>query len=375
MSTETETTALVVTSPGQTVLQVFSTPQGLDPAIDKIEAEAKALKADISTQEGRDAIRSMAFKLARSKTALDKMGKDLTEDQRKQIDQVNAERKRGWERLEKLQHEIRKPLTDWEDAEKDRVALHESALAYISDLGVFTEVPRSEQVEERVRRFKALAPRNWHEFQMRYDYTVKTVSDTLEKLLAEATKRESEAAELERLRREDAERKQREYEARIAAEAAEKARQEAERIAAENAALERQRVEQERMRIETEKQAALDAAAKAEAERLASESRARLAAEKAEADRIAAESQAKRDADAAVEQERQRVADAKKKLDDETAAREANVAHKKKINNEVLADLLEAINDPANPTMTHDEAKLIVAAIAQCKIRHVRIGY
>ncbi len=66
----------------QNPLQVFSTPNGLDSIIDKIEAEAKSIDRDISTEAGRDNIRSLAFKLAKSKTFLDKMGKELTEEQR-----------------------------------------------------------------------------------------------------------------------------------------------------------------------------------------------------------------------------------------------------------------------------------------------------
>ena len=345
-------------------LVVFSTPQGLDPVIDAIEKEAKSLHADISTEEGRDTIRSLAFKIAKSKTALDKMGKDLTEDQRKLIDAVNAERHRAWDRLEALQHTVRKPLTEWEDAEKNRVAGHEAAIAYIESLAVFhTGWPTVAEVNERAEQFGKIAPRNWQEFQMRYDYAVKTVSDTLEKLLADATKRENEAAELERLRREEAERKQKEHETRIAAEAAEKAKKAAEEKAAADAEAERIRTENERKKIEAEKQAAIDAAAKAESERLA-------AIEKAETDRVAAEEKAKREQEAAVQRERDRADAVKKAEEAETARREADKEHRKKINNEAL-NAINAVLDASKSDM----ARSIVEAIAKGQIPHVKIGY
>jgi len=354
-------------------LVVFSTPHGLDAIIDKIEAEVKNIDRDISTEEGRDNIRSIAFKLAKSKTALDKMGKDLTEEQRKQIEAVNAERKRAWERMETLQHEIRKPLTDWEDAEKKRVADHEAALAHIESLGVFMQdTPiTTADIEERIKQFNALAPRVWQEFEPRYNYTVKTLSDGLAASLAESQKRDAEAAELERLRAEEAARKQKEHEERIAAEAAEKAKKAAEEKAAADAEAERQRTEKERLRIEAEKQAAVDAAAKAESDRLA-------AIAKAESDRIAAEEKAKRDEEAAAQRERDKIAAEKKAEADALAAREADHAHKKKINNEAMGVIHKLIQDWSGSIEKSDgeeAAKQIIIAIAKGEIPHVKIIY
>lgn len=333
-------------------LEVFSTPKGLDAVIDKIEAEVKNIDRDISTEEGRNNIRSIAFKLAKSKTALDKMGKDLTENQRKQIELVNTERKRAWERMEVLQHEIRQPLTDWENAEKDRVALHESALSYINDLGIFEGEPTTAQIFERIKRFTALAPRKWDEFEARYTYTVKTLSDGLAARLEASQKRDAEAAELERLRREEAERKQKEHEARIAAEATKAAEEKATKEA-----------EAERIRTEKAIQDAKDVAEKAERDRMA-------AIAKAESDRKAAEEKAKRDSEAAVIRERERVEAAKKAEDAETAKREADTAHRKKINNEAL-NAINAVLDASKSDM----ARGIVEAIAKGQIPHVKIIY
>ena len=365
-------------------LVVFSTPKGLDAIIDKIEAEVKSVDRDISTEEGRANIRSIAFKLAKSKTALDKIGLDLTEDQRKQIQAVNAERKRAWERMEALQHEIRKPLTDWEDAEKTRVADHEAALAHIESLGVFAEAPTTAQIEERIRQFSVLAPRKWQEFEPRYLYTVKTLSDGLETKLAASQKRDAEAAELERLRAEESARKQKEHEDRIAKEAEEKARTEAEAKAKAEATALAAKVEQERLKIESEKQAAIEAAAKAESDRLAAIAKAesdRIAAEtKAEMERLAAigrekvaKFQAEKDAEAAAQRERDKIAAEKKAEADALAKREADLHHRKKINNEALAAISALTGEDVSEK--ESAARKIVEAIAQGKIPHVKIIY
>lgn len=346
-------------------LVVFSTSKGLDAIIDKIEAEVKNIDRDISTEQGRDNIRSIAFKLAKSKTALDKMGKDLTEEQRKQIEAVNTERKRAWERMEALQHEIRKPLTDWEDAEKNRVAGHEAALVHIESLGVFTDIPTTEQIEARIKQFSAVAPRVWQEFEPRYNYTVKTLSDGFAARLAESQKRDAEVAELEHIRKEEATRKQKEHEERIAKESAEKARLATEEKAREDAKIAADKAKDEQNKVEREKQEADARAKKAEADALAER-------EQAARDRIAAEEKAEKDADAAAQRERDKIAAEKKAEADALAKREADTAHRKKINNETLAAIVAVLNTTISPT---DQAKSVIQAIAKGEIPHVKISY
>ena len=80
----------------------------------------------------------MAYKVARSKTALDEQGKELVGAIKKQSGEIDAERKRVRDELDALKDEVRKPLTDWENAEKERVAAQEAALAEIADAGPYT---------------------------------------------------------------------------------------------------------------------------------------------------------------------------------------------------------------------------------------------
>ena len=74
-SESTDLVALRVLTPA-----VVFVPGGVDKIIGQIEAEVRAVKTDISTKAGREAIGSLAYKVARSKTALDDMGKALAAD-------------------------------------------------------------------------------------------------------------------------------------------------------------------------------------------------------------------------------------------------------------------------------------------------------
>lgn len=86
-----ESTALAI--PERTELvALFTKEGGIDPIIARIEAEVRSHVPDVTTKRGRDAIASLAYKVARSKTTLDEAGKSLTEEQRRQINVVDAAR-------------------------------------------------------------------------------------------------------------------------------------------------------------------------------------------------------------------------------------------------------------------------------------------
>ena len=69
---------------------------------------------------GRDEIKSLAYKIARSKTTLDNIGKEHVAEikaKAKAIDNLRAEMR---DDLDALKHEIRAPLDEWE-AEQERI--------------------------------------------------------------------------------------------------------------------------------------------------------------------------------------------------------------------------------------------------------------
>lgn len=78
---------------------------------------------------------------------------------------------------------------------------------------------------------------------------------------------------------------------------------------------------------------------------------------------------AEREKNVAIELERKRVADEKAKHESEVAAREADVEHRKNINNSILKSMVEASD------ISYEQAKIIVIAISKGTIQHISINY
>ena len=93
---------------------------------------AVGLTAD--TAKGRKALSSVAYRVARTKTALDDAGKQLVADIKAQVATIDAERRRIRETLDALKAEISKPVTEWEAAEAARLAQIESVLSKLRGL-------------------------------------------------------------------------------------------------------------------------------------------------------------------------------------------------------------------------------------------------
>ncbi|HEX3747633.1 MAG TPA: hypothetical protein VHW09_27045 [Bryobacteraceae bacterium] len=391
-------------------VQIF-TANGLDPILDRIEKETRSIAVDISTAKGRDDLASLAYKIAKSKTALDKAGKDLVAGWKDQAKKVDLERARAWERLEALQKEIRQPLTDWENREKDRVAAHEARLAqiaqYVADVAVHWQTAPIEQINRRLREMLE-DKTDWQEFSAKAKLVLEQATDSIAAAVVKRQKDDAEQAELARLRKEEEERKQREHEEKIARAAAEQARflaEEEARKAAENeaarVAAEKAKAEAERQRLQREKDAA-EAKAKREAdEGAAREAKAKREKEEAEAraaqaekDRVAAQAEAKENAriaaekaataqkaaeEAAAKRERDRIAAEKRAEAEAAAKREANEKHRAKINGEVVDGLLRAVivsgEDEFAEVAEEALARRIVEAIAKGEIPHIRIQY
>lgn len=393
-----------------TAVAVFGTPGGVDAILDKIKAQALATDTDISTQAGRQAVASLAYKIARSKAALDAMGKELGEDNYRRWKAITAERARVVDELDALRDQVRKPLTDWENAEKARVAAHEAALDAICEAPGFYEAENAAaDYRQRLAYLEAYPPRDWQEFLKRASDALANEIAKTKVALAAAEKREAEAAEAARIAHEKAEQERREREALIAEnarrEAEAKAKREAEaearRIAAETSAKERaaaEKAQREREAIEAERAAAEARARKAEEDRIAAAKaaeaeRARIERERQEADRRAEEAEAarlaaaskaqadmeraaaeaeiarKKAAEDAAAAERKRIADAQAKDAAETAAREANRRHRAQIHNEVLADLVIVTE------ISEAAARAVITAIVAGKVRHTKVSY
>lgn len=338
-----QTTALAL--PDMPVLgQAFSKPESMEAILARIETDVRSVVPDISTVTSRKAIASTAYKIARSKTALDEAGKAITEEARKTVDTVNAKRRDVRERLENLQKEVRAPLDEWEAAEAARIADLEDRLRDFSD-----DLPGldagSEEILTTIAEIEQIpVDSTWQEYEDRARAAQTGTLSVLQDLLAKAIDREAERAELERLRADAA------------------ARDEADR---QRQAEERRKAEADR--IEREKAEAVERAAKAAEER-AKAAEERAAREKAETEerhkRELAE--AERMAEFKLNEERNRQARIKAGEDEARAKREADQARRA----EVSADILRALR---TLDLSDDAAEAVTTFIMAGKVPHVKV--
>ena len=236
------TELMVLPSDKKGIEQVFIEGQDIDSTITKIREEAKNLPADMSVRKNREEVASFAYKIARSKTAVDKAGMALSAEYKEIPKKIDANRRVYKDAFERLQEEVRSPLNQWEQAEKERKDKHIAAIEEMKGALICDYVHSSEvlsliegielkQVNESFEEYEAEAHRVKNE-----------VLATLKTELAKLQANEAQQAELEKLRAEAAEREQKEREAQIAREAVEQERKANE----QKAALELARIEQER---------------------------------------------------------------------------------------------------------------------------------
>ena len=333
------------------IVAAFAKRGGTDELFEHIAQEVRSHVPDVTTKKGRDAIGSLAMKVSKSKTLIEKCGKELVAEQKAQIKLIDDDRIAIVKKFDALRDEILAPRDAWEQAEKDRVAKHECFIAEIKKLAN-QENSSAQMIRDDIEFLtnEVAVDSSLEEFEQEAKIAKFETLEKLRTALVAREKYEAEQAELERLRKEQLEREQRERDERIAKEAADKAR-----IEAEAKALAEQR------RVEREKQEAQE---KAEREkREAAEREARLIAEKEEAELRAQQ---------AAVMERQRIEreqaakeEAERKAEE---ARLANVEHMRSINQEILNKLC-AIG------LDEDQAKAVITAIAKNQIPHVSVKY
>ncbi|MBN4165050.1 hypothetical protein [Pseudomonas fulva] len=359
---------LAAVPPRETALQVFQVPNGLEPYLQKIRDEIDAFVPDVSTRKGREAIASIAYKVARSKTALDNVGKELVAELKEIPKKIDAERKRMRDTLDAWQEEVRRPLTAWQAAEDDRVDRHQARIQQLRDL-MDVETLFAEGIRFKISQTEAVVvDEGFEEFESEAHQVKAKTLESLRASLTKQEKHEAQQAEMERLREEAAAREQKEREERIAREAEDRARREAEQKAqAEREAVQRREIEAkaaaERRELELKLQAeqAERARAQAEADRAAAEQRA-------EQQRQAAALQAESDIELAREEERRRADAAAAEILRQQEAREADKAHRASINRAALDAFIAG-------GMPEACAKQAVTLIAQRKIPNIAISY
>lgn len=316
-------------------LAVFTTKDAIEPILARVKREIDKHVPDVSTAAGRDAVRSLAHTVTKSKTALLAVGKKLAAEQKEIPNKIDATRRRIEDQLDQWRDEFRQPLTAWEYNEKDRVNHHKATIASIAGLGELAKARdvTASRLHDALTEVEGVQVTDaCEEFVAEYATTKLTAIEALRPALAAKEKQEADHAELERLRAEEAERVEAERIERIKKEAADAARLEAENDA---------RVERERV---------------ANAARLAvAEHKAAVAALERKA--VEAAATAKRELDDKLQAEKA-----------EEAKRAADKEHRAKINRSALAALV----DGGIPEST---AKTVIKLIATGAVPSINIAY
>jgi phage-related minor tail protein len=355
------TTELATVPPKETALAVYSAANGLDPWLEQIRGEVDkflSVLPDLTTKKGRDLYASMAHKIAKSKTALDAVGKELSAQQKEVPKRIDAERKRVWDKLETWQKEVRKPLDDWQAAEDRRIDAIKADIELISDHAMHTDGVTAADLEGRISRVEAVTIEGkWAEFQLDAAKAKDSTLATLRNALTARKQYEADQAELAQRRADDEARAQREHDERIRKEAAEQAQRDAD----EAAQRERDQAEQREKALKQQAEESEQKAKQAKADQEAAEQRAEREREESAARQEQAVEQARI-------AEKKRADDAAAEIVRQQDARAADTAHRAKINRSAL----EAFT--ANG-LTEACAKQAITLIVQGKIPAIALTY
>ncbi|MFH2228427.1 hypothetical protein [Klebsiella pneumoniae] len=299
---------------------------GLDAYLEQIRQAVNEVP-DLTTKKGRDRVASLAAQVSRSKTAIEKPGREYLKRLKEAVRPAEAEIKRFVDACDELRDATRKPLTEWE-AEQERIKAEEAMLAlHVEALAMNEEFDR--QLAARIE--------SDHEMAL-------LMNDAFDREQAD------KAAEAERQRIAHEEEIKRLAAAAAAREVEQRAQREREEAAHREAVLKAQAEQAERDRIAAEQKAEADKKAAVEAER-------RKAQE--EADRIRREAE---------QREQARLAEEKRKAD-EQARREADVKHRKTVGTDIVKALV------ANTSLTRDQAIEVLTAVKDGRIPHTGISY
>lgn len=312
-------------------------PNGLDAYLEQIRQAVNEVP-DLTTKKGRDRVASLAASVSRSKTAIEKPGREYLKRLKEAVKPAEVEIKRFVDACDALRDATRRPLTEWE-AEQERIKAEEEMNAW-----------HAEALEMNAEFDRQLAARREadHEMALLMNDKFDRVREE-QRRLAEQAQRDRE----EQIKREAAEQAKREAEERHRAELEAAARREAEaRAATERAEREAREAQERTARLAQE---AREQAEREKQEAIAAEQRKA----QAEADRIKREGEQK-EAARLVEE---------KRIADETAKREADVKHRKVVG----TDIVNALT--SNTSITREQAIEVLTALKDNLIPRTKINY
>jgi hypothetical protein len=180
--------------------------KGVLELVDKLDKDMRDIVLDGTTKKGREECITLAANVRKSKAHIDKVGAELVKPIKEKAKVIDLQRRQVKEKLDTLAIYLRKPATDWEIAEEARVSNHRSNLQKIlnlkENLGALS-VDNIERLKDALQHFREL---DFEEYSNDATLYIDGVQGALDTATKEAEKRAADAAELERLRKEQAER-------------------------------------------------------------------------------------------------------------------------------------------------------------------------
>ena len=328
------------------IVEAYKVEGGAQSLFDRIAEQVRSVVPDLSTDKKRKEVASLAAKVSKTKVAFDNHGKTLKEQYTVITNKIDTDRKLFRDQCDALRDEIRKPLTDWENADKERIARHEGRIFGIKRLIELCENQNSMFIQDQILALDILIIDNFEEYEQEAKLAKFETLEKLRTILKAREIYEAEQEEIEASRIAEQQRIQQERDAQIAREATEKAQREAEekaRFEAERVQREKAESEQREAKLKHEAEQALirEQQLKEQAEQQARQAEIdkALAIERAEQ----AAKQAEHNKQLAIQAERERITREAKEKEEaerkEQERREADKAHKKQVCDAILAEL------------------------------------
>jgi hypothetical protein len=339
-----ETSTALITADNEKIKFALTHPDALTTLLAEVKTRVDTFDGTTDTAKGRKEIASLAYKIAQTRVAIDKIGKNEIAVVKAEVEKYDGARKVAKDTLTGYQSDVRAPLDKWEDLR----AKAKDSIVKMVDLAMSCALIGVRDIQASIKRLEEADVERYPE-EMREEAT-SCVKDCLEKaneFLAQKQKANEDERELERLRKVEQDQKAKDEQARIIAEATETARLDALR----------------------EIKAAESKAAQAEQDKLDAIADAKERAELAEAKRIDDIAQAEIALEQKVENERLQKLAEKQRQREERNARIRNTNHRASIQFEALQAL-----HAATPIAV-DLAVEVIRAITDGKINHVTINF
>jgi len=343
----------LVTIQTRPVVDIFTAP-GLVPALlAAVRTEAaRDFTPDVTTAKGREAIKAQAFKVTKTKTYLEDLGKKEAARLKALVKPLDDGRKALWDGLERIQAETRKPLTEWEMIRET----WKQTLGRIQNLPTMMFRATAAQLEEKIAELRPLAvdSERWEEMASEASGIKTATLATLEGMLEKAKQAEEDARELQRLKDAEVKRKQEENDERLRKEGEQRA------LLAQQQAQAPQVVVPIPQTLQPAEQASASSGEPAKGPWFPAAMLPPGPIQVIEATPLTFPQ-----------------ADSLRRGEPVSYSQEASaVEHRRGFNREALADLQAAIIAPASGVQnSEDAAKAILTAIVTGKVRHIAITY